>query len=99
MTVKVLSPSPDYAVRVLDMQGNPRLLANIVVTLQGPKNQIDKIYQQSQNATAPDDDFSSLTFVPPMGSVQNRQGAAGEDNSVDTLGISQQFAVFSGSGA
>jgi hypothetical protein len=66
VNVKVLSPTSDLAVRVYDNAENRySSIASLIVTLQGPKNQIEQIYQESLS-TAPDEEFAGLSYVPTV---------------------------------
>jgi hypothetical protein len=85
LLVKIVPPSADLTIRVLDAQGNPRSLASIVVTLQGPKDQLERINQSA----SPDDDVSSLTYVPPINKL-----ISGEDNTIDTLTMVNSLDYF-----
>src|ERR1041384_1839443 len=54
--------------RVLDSHGNSvGAVATLAVTLQGPKSQIDRIFQESQGQLGPatDDELANLTSSPP----------------------------------
>jgi hypothetical protein len=65
ISVKMVAPSPDKTVRALDSRGDPQPFAAITVALQGPKDEIDRVYQESLNGAAPDDDFNSLAYSVP----------------------------------
>jgi hypothetical protein len=97
LLIKITPPSADLTIRVLDPQGNPRSLASVVVTLQGPKDQLDRIYQQGQFAGSPDDDISSLTYVPPISSLllgPQGGGAEGGDVTIETLAMVNNLDYF-----
>jgi hypothetical protein len=90
LSLKIVPQNPDLTVRVFDTQGNPRALASIVVTMQGPKNEIDRIYQQSQNIAPSDDDLASLTYLLPTSLQLSTTG----DNSIDTLAVLNSLSYF-----
>src|ERR1041384_2873302 len=65
ISVRITSPSPDITLRVLDSHGNSvGAVATLAVTLQGPKSQIDRIFQESQGQLGPatDDELANLTY-------------------------------------
>src|SRR6478752_5781750 len=58
-----VTPPEGVAVRLLDSNGAPMgNVASILVTLQGAKSEIDRIFQQSQGQTSSDDELASLTY-------------------------------------
>ena len=66
--VRIASGTTDYAVRTLDPQTKRYTdTLSFVVTLQGPKNQIEQIYQEAQGAArdkSAEERLASLTYVP-----------------------------------
>jgi hypothetical protein len=77
VNVQALSPSPDYALRVFDPE-NSRFtpLMNLVATLQGPRNSIERIYQDSLPLTA-EDVSAGLTYVPTVPEITKAAAKAG----------------------
>jgi hypothetical protein len=95
LLVKLVPPSADLTLRPLDPQGSPRSLASVLVTIQGPKDQLDRIYQQAQYAATPEDDLSSLTYAPPLNRLNpGAPLATGDDNTVDTLAMLNSLDYF-----
>jgi hypothetical protein len=89
LLVKIAPPSADLSVRVFDAQGTPRSLASVVVTLQGPKEQLDRI------AASPEGEISSLTYVPPLTSLLLNNGSGKADETViDTLAMVNSLDYF-----
>ncbi len=88
LSVKVGTPSADLVVRAVDPTKN-RLsdTINAVVTLQGPRSQLDSIFQQSQGV--PDEDLASLTYTPP-----ERELKPGEETSVDVASMLNSLQYF-----
>jgi hypothetical protein len=79
LNVKLLTPSPDLAVRAIDpVRNRPGDIINAVVTLQGPRNELDAIFQQSQGV--PDEEFASLAYQP-----RQRDLRAGEETTVNVV--------------
>jgi hypothetical protein len=78
--VHIASGTPDFAVRTLDPKTKRYTdTLSFVVTLQGPKNQIDQILQESQGAgrdKSAEGRLAALTYVPAV--EQLRQAAGGE---------------------
>src|ERR1043166_5123927 len=69
LNVQVISPSPDVSLRVHDLtRDNYAPLMNLIVTLQGPRDQIDRIYNDSLQLhfNQPSD---GLTYVPTPADV------------------------------
>ncbi|HVX85371.1 MAG TPA: hypothetical protein VH253_11365 [Phycisphaerae bacterium] len=88
LSVRLVTPSPDLAVRAVD-PSKTRLsdTINTVVTLQGPRAQLDSIFQQSQGV--PDPDLASLSYTPP-----ERELKPGEETSVDVVSMLNSLAYF-----
>ena len=65
VSIKVLSPSPDLTVSALDpIEGRYRNNLNVVISVQGAKSQVDRLYQMSLNAQQPDEELQNLSFTP-----------------------------------
>jgi hypothetical protein len=88
LNVKLVTPSPDLAVRAIDpVRNRPGETIHAVVTLQGPRNQLDAIFQQSQGV--PDEEFASLTYQP-----RQRDLHAGEEATVDVVTMLNSLNYF-----
>jgi hypothetical protein len=90
LTIKPVSPTGDMVLSAFD-PGEKRFqgTVNVAVTLEGPTNQIDRIYQESVGTVAADEDFSPLGYVPPAEGLK-----AGTDNEVDTVAALNSLAYF-----
>jgi hypothetical protein len=94
LDVKIYAPNPEIALRVIDAQGNPRSFATLNVTLQGPKNQIDRIYQQTQSAgLTQDEEFLQLNYEPPASLLQPALASA-DDNTIDSKAMLNSLRYF-----
>jgi hypothetical protein len=81
INVRIAAGTSNFAVRTLLDPATKRYsdVLSFVVTLQGPKSQIDQIFQESQGAVrdrAAEDRLAALTFIPTV--EQLRQAAGGE---------------------
>ncbi len=88
LSVRIASGSSDYAVRTLDpVDKRYTNILNFVVTLQGPRNQIDQIFQDSQgmHGSAGGDKLAGLTFIPT--NDQLRAAAAAGDSAGGSGGV------------
>jgi hypothetical protein len=78
--VRIASSTPDFVVRTLDpVTKRYSDTLSFIVTLQGPKSQIDQIFEASQGAArdkSAEDRLAALTFIPTV--EQLRQAAGGE---------------------
>jgi hypothetical protein len=65
LTLKTISPLGEVELRPADSPGDafaPRM--TVLVTVEGPKNQVDRLYQDSLGVQQ-EEDFSALAYVPP----------------------------------
>jgi hypothetical protein len=78
--VRISSGTPDFVVRALDpVTKRYSDSLSFIVTLQGPKSQIDKIFEESQGAArdkSAEERLAALTFIPTI--EQLRQAAGSE---------------------
>ncbi len=90
LTLKPVSPNGDLVLRALD-PGESRYQAtiNLLVTLQGPQNQVDRIYQESLGVAQQDEEFTQLVYVPPAASLK-----VGTGNRVDTVAALNGLSYF-----
>jgi len=97
VNVQVLSASADYAVRVYDPeQKKYSSVLNLVATLQGPRNVIERIYQDSL-PLSPQEAFPGLAYVPTAREIEQAI-ANGNTLEVDTLSILNRFDYFRSKG-
>jgi hypothetical protein len=90
LTIKPVSPTADMVLSAFDpadkrFQGT----VNVVVTLEGPTNQIDRIYQESVGTVTADEDFSALAYRPAAEGLK-----PGADNQVDTVSVLNGLSYF-----
>lgn len=81
INVRVASNSPDYALRVMDpVTKRFSNILNFIVTLQGPRNQIDQILQESQGASrdkSGEDHLGALTYIPTTDQLRQAVASGG----------------------
>jgi hypothetical protein len=89
VTLKVVSPTPEYVITAENPDGRYRNSVSITVSVQGAKNQIDRLYQMSLNAITPDKDFQDLFFSP-----DERKIKTDPDPSEDTVRLLNGLRYF-----
>jgi hypothetical protein len=90
LTIKPVSPTGEMVLSAFD-PGEKRFqgTVNVVVTLEGPTNQIDRIYQESLGSVAAEEEFSPLRYVPVAETLK-----LGTDNQVDTVAALNGLSYF-----
>jgi hypothetical protein len=93
VNVRVLSPAAEVAVRVFDSAENRYTpMLNVRVTLQGPKSELEKLYQESL-ATGPEDDVSGLTYQL-TGADMQRASERGGNVMLDCVSMLNRLDYF-----
>ena len=88
LSVKLVTPSPELTLRAIDpVRKRVTDTMNAVVTLQGPRNQLDAIYQQSQGVA--DEELASLSWVPRQADLH-----PGEATTVDMVSMLNSLNYF-----
>lgn len=101
INVRVQSASPDqFDLQVYDPERRVPMgtMMNLVVSLQGPRNQIERIFQES-NQLPLDEAYSGLTYVPSA--TEWAKAVAPDSNgtlTVNTIAILNRFDYFHSKG-
>jgi len=91
VTVRVAAPANQpFSMRLFDpVDGRFRTSVPLSITVKGPQNQVDKIYQQSLGAGPRDTRFSELYFSPKPSDLK-----PGADAMVDTVAVLNAMPYF-----
>jgi hypothetical protein len=102
LNVQVVTTTPDYQLIIFDADRKTTTKTmNLVVTLQGPQNQIKDIYQESLQLN-PDEPFPNLTYTPTATEMAKATANAGPGGSsildVNTAAILDRSEFFRSQG-